>query len=121
MLEAGPLAPCAGVPDPGRIVKAGGGEPCAIGADCQSNHHILMFQTSVLAACVGVPDPRRIVRAPGCEPLAIRADYHLEEKTSMLQSGAHAACAGVPDAHWIVTWTTSCGEPCAVRADRHGR
>ena len=82
-------SPGRGVPDLHRPIHTGGGDPPAVGAECQHNG--------------------------GGEPLAVRAVRHALGMP--LEGEDFLPGPGVPDLHRLVL--TGGGDPPAVRAERH--
>ena len=71
-LEREGLGSGLGVPDPRRLVPAGGGDPRAVGAPRHRAHPPgVPLEGEGLGPGPGVPDPRRLVRACGGDPLPV--------------------------------------------------
>jgi hypothetical protein len=74
--QCGSLLPGYRVPDPHRLVAAGG-EPSAVGGDRHRPHPVFVAGEggAFLSAC-RVPDPHSVVEAGGGEPAAVGGDRH---------------------------------------------
>ena len=110
-----------GVPQPNRLVPAGGGQPVPVRAEHRAIHlpDVAGERRADLLARVGVPQPHRGVGARGGQPTPVRAEHHVENVLSVAgERGTDLlARVGVPHPHRAVR--VGRGEPLPVRAERH--
>jgi hypothetical protein len=68
---------CDRIPDPDRVVVAGGGQPAAVRGDRHRLHAVgVAPEGAASGAGVRIPDPNRAVVAGGGQPAAVRGDRH---------------------------------------------
>ena len=92
-----------GVPQPHRLVVAGGGEAVPVGAERHTDHRagVAGEGGADRLAGVGVPQPHRVVVAGGGQPVPVGAERHTAHRAGVAgERGAdRLAGVGVPQPH----------------------